>query len=370
MSITNMKHKHIRGIAIGRLQLADGIDRNGIKRVQLLRTGTFKHPQAPDGAFTITPDMLLKMKANFDGNARRLDKGEIPLDYGHNTEGEAAGWIQKVDVEDNASLWVEINYTKKAEQAIMDREWRFISADIDFDYEDNETGVKLGAVLLGAGLVNRPHIKSMKAVFSDSGIGEENNNEKPKPEKGYSMTPEEMAKKIGELEAVINQLKAQLGSTDAAKVSAEKSLGDMKAECSGLKEQLKEATAKVTQLTEANEKVAKEAKFSEFLNAGKVVPAQKEAFMGMTLELAEKLFKDAKTTVNLNDNGHGNNGTANNNNGGSNDKKSATDIVEERAAELMKTNSKLKLGEAYRQVLSSDKELNTKYMNETRGVQA
>lgn len=361
----NTKMNHIRGIAIGRLQLSDGIDRHGIKRVQLLRTGTFKHPMAPNGAFTITPETLLKMQANFVGNARRLDKGEIPLDYGHNTEGKAAGWISKVDIEDNSSLWVEINYTAEAEKAVLDREWRFISADIDFDYEDNETGVKLGPTLLGAGLVNRPHIKSMKAVFSDQ--GETNYIEKPIPEKGYSMTPEEMAKKIGELEATINQLKASLGSMTAAKESAEKSSGDMKAENAGLKEQLKEASAKVTQLTEEKNTVQKEAKFAEFLKDGRVVPAQKDAFMKMELSLAESLFKDAKPSVNLNDNGHGNRTT--NNGGGKDDgKKSASDIVEERAAELMKENKNLKLGEAYSRVLSSDKELNAKYESESRGL--
>lgn len=363
MSIT--KVKNIKGAFITRLQLSDGIDRNGIKHVQLLRTGTFKHPMAPNGAFTITPETLLKMKANFDANARRLDKGEIPLDYGHNDGGKAAGWIEKVELEDdNKSLWVDINYTPEAEKAVIEREWRFISADIDFDYEDNESGMKLGPVLLGAGLVNRPHIKSMKAVFNEADYaGEENNNEKTKP-KGFSMTPEEMMKKIGELEAMISQLKAQLASAGTAKADADKQLGDMKKAEESLKEQLKEATAQVAKLSEEKNTVAKEAKFAEYLAAGKVIPAQKEAFMKMDIQLAETLFKDAKV-VNLNDNGHGNRTTTNNNDGKGGEK-SASDIVEERAAEMMKANSTMKLGEAYSRVLSADKDLAAKYESETR----
>lgn len=362
MSIT--KVKHIKGAFISRLQLADGIDRNGIKRVQLLRTGTFKHPMAPNGAFTITPETLLKMKANFDANARRLDKGEIPLDYGHNDGGKAAGWIQKVELDDNNNqLWVDINYTPEAEKAVLEREWRFISADIDFDYEDNESGMKLGPTLLGAGLVNRPHIKSMKAVFNEPDYaGEENNNEKTKP-KGFSMTPEEMMKKIGELEANVSALKAQIASMTGAKADADKQLGDMKKAEESLKEQLKEATAQVAKLSEEKNTVAKEAKFAEYLAAGKVIPAQKEAFMKMELSLAETLFKDAKV-VNLNDNGHGNRTT--NNNDGKGGEKAASDIVEERAAELMKANATMKLGEAYSKVLSADKELAKKYEAETR----
>jgi hypothetical protein len=303
------------------------------------------------------------MKANFDGNAGRLDKGEIPLDYGHEDGGKAAGWIEKVELEDdNKSLWVDINYTPEAEKAVLEREWRFISADIDFDYEDNESGMKLGPTLLGAGLVNRPHIKSMKAVFNEPEYtGEENNNEKTKP-KGFSMTPEEMMKKIGELEANISALKAQLASMSGAKADADKQLGDVKKAEESLKEQLKEATATITKLSEEKNTASKEAKFAEFLAAGKVIPAQKEAFMKMELSLAETLFKDAKV-VNLSDNGHGQRTTNTSTEG---DKKSASDIVEERAAELMKANSTMKLGEAYSKVLSADKELSAKYEAETR----
>ncbi len=359
MSITKVKQQ-IKGAYISRLQLSDGIDRNGIKRVQLLRTGTFKHPMAQNGAFTITPETLLKMKANFDANARRLDKGEIPLDYGHNDGGKAAGWIQKIELDDNNNqLWVDINYTPEAEKAVIEREWRFISADIDFDYEDNESGMKLGPTLLGAGLVNRPHIKSMKAVFGE--VGEYNDNEPTKP-KGFSMTPEDMMKKIGELEAMISQLKAQLSSTSTDKADAEKALGDVKKSEESLKEQLKEASANVAKLTEEKNTVAKEVKFAEYLAAGKVIPAQKDAFMKMDLSLAETLFKDAKV-VNLNDNGHGNRTT---NNSTTDDKKTASDIVEERAAEMMKANATMKLGEAYSKVLSADKELASKYEAESR----
>ena len=356
---TNMK-QHIRGNFIGRLQLSDGIDRHGIKHVQLLRTGTFKHPRAPEGAFQITPETLLKMKANFDGNARRLDKGEIPVDYGHNTEGKAAGWIESVALEDdNTSLWVDIKYTPEAEKAVLETEWRFISADIDFEYEDNESGMMLGPVLLGAGLVNRPHIKSMKAVFGE--IGESTYNNEPTKPKGFSMTPEEMMKKIGELEAMISQLKASVSSKDESMAEADKAIGDMKTECADAKEQLKEATTKLVKLTEENELVSKEAKFSEYLSAGKVVPAQKEAFMSMTVEMAEKLFKDAKA-ANFSDKGHGKENTGTNNDGD----KSASDIVDERATEMMKTNSTIKLGEAYSKVLSQDKELAEKYADESR----
>jgi phage I-like protein len=338
---------NFKNFFIGRLQLSDGVDRNGIKHVQLLRVGTFKHPKAPSGAFSITEDMLRRMKTNFENNVRRLDKGEIPVDYGHNSEGKAAGWINKISLEENdKSLWVDINYTAEAEQAIVNREWRFISADIDFEYKDNEADVLMGPVLLGAGLVNRPHIKAMQAVFS-----EENNYEETQKE--YSMTPEEMLKKIGELEARVLELESKVSAKGEELAAAEKKMGDVKAEGEAAKKELKEATLKIVTLTEEKEKSSREAKFNEYLNAGKVLPAQKEAFMEMPLTLSEKLFKDVKA-VNFNDNGHGGNG-------GNAGEKTTDKIIEERAAEKMKNDSKLSLSEAYSRVLSEDKELAKKY---------
>lgn len=339
--------KKIQNFFIGRLQLSDGTDHNGIKHVQLLRVGTFKHPRAPNGAFQITEDTLRKMKSNFDSNVRRLDKGEIPLDYGHVVEGKAAGWINKITLEDDdKSLWVDINYTAEAEAAIMNREWRFISADIDFEYKDNEADVNMGPVLLGAGLVNRPHIKAMQAVFSE----DTNNLE---TQKEYSMTPEEMLKKIGELEARVVELESKLSAKSSDLAAADKKATDATAAADSAKQQLKEATVTIAKLTEEKETALKEAKFSEFLTAGKVLPAQKEAFMEMSLALSEKLFKDVKV-VNLNDNGHGGNGKGCG-------EKSVDAIIEERATEKMKANTKLSLSEAYSQVLSEDKELAKKY---------
>ena len=63
-----------------RVCLSEGIDRAGIKRVQLLRTGRFSHPKAPDGAFEITLAALENMANNFKNNVRRLDKNEIAVD--------------------------------------------------------------------------------------------------------------------------------------------------------------------------------------------------------------------------------------------------------------------------------------------------
>lgn len=360
--------KNFRNFFQSRIQLADGMDRAGIGRVELLRTGTFKHPKAPNGSFTITRDMLFHMKENFDSNARKLDKGEIAVDYGHKPHDIAAGWINEVSIEDNedginSALWTNIDYTEKAENAILAGEWRFISADIDFDFKDNETGVSLGPTLLGAGLINRPHIKAMQAIFNEHILTQE------KPKEEFSMTPEEMLKKIGELEAAISMLKSQVSAGEGKFQQADKLAGDLEAEKSQFQEKLDEANAKIVTLNEEKETTVKEAKFNEYLAAGKVVDAQKETFMKLTLELAESLYKDASAVVNLGEAGHGTVKKVTTVDKGD-EGKTAFDIIEERAVKLRETNTNLSLSESYSEVMSADKELGARYDEETNSIQA
>jgi len=352
--------KNFKNFFATQFQLSDGMDNSGIKRVQLLRTGTFKHPAAPNGSFSITPEMLIRMKANFDNNVRRLDKAEIPVDYGHNTEGKAAGWIEKIELDDAVtSLWVDINYTQEAEEAILQREWRFISADIDFEYKDNETDMNMGATLLGAGLVNRPHVKEMKAIFAD------HNNNEDKPNKEFSMSPEEMMKKIGELQAALDMLKQQLQMKDEKLKDAAVAEDKVVEEKVEVEKQLAEAKTEILKLTEEKQDAQKEAKFSEYLKDGKVIVAQKDAFMKMSLELSESLFKDAKV-LNLKDHGHGaGDGKETGTDGGT---KTAYDIIEERAAKLRELDKSLTLGDSYSQVMSQDPELNQRYQAESSSV--
>ena len=347
--------KSLRGFYNQQIQLSDGIDREGISRVQLLRTGKFFHPKAENGVFEITPNSLLSMKNNFDNNVRRLDKAEIAVDYGHDDKGKAAGWINSVELEENnTQLWITVNWTESAEQAILAREWRFLSADLDLNYSDNENGVPIGPTLLGAGLVNRPHIKAMKAVFS-----EENYNEKTL--KGaFSMTPEEMMKKIGELEARIKELEGMVGEKKSMLMEKEDEMSAMEKKLGGAEKQLAEANEKLETLETEVLNTKKEAKFSELLSEGKIIPAQKEAFMSMSLELSENFFKNAQS-LNLSENGKG---TETERDENTNTQISASEQIEKKANELIENNKNLSLSDAYSQVLSENKELAEEYDKE------
>ena len=59
--------------------------------VQILRVTKFKHPV--HGDIDITADTLKQFKENFDNRVRRQD---IAIDYSHENEKIAAGWLKEV----------------------------------------------------------------------------------------------------------------------------------------------------------------------------------------------------------------------------------------------------------------------------------
>lgn len=128
--------------------------------IQLFRVGTFYHPEY--GKFDITPEALKAMETNFKNKIRGID---IAIDYKHDSEDIAAGWIKELYLSsDGKELWAKVDWTPKGSQVLGEKEFRYISPDFTFNYQDNESLKKFGPVLLGAGLTNRPTIKNMEPV--------------------------------------------------------------------------------------------------------------------------------------------------------------------------------------------------------------
>ncbi|MCH8350738.1 MAG: hypothetical protein IIB29_10825, partial [Chloroflexi bacterium] len=55
---------------------------------------------------------------------------------------------------------------------ILAKEFRYLSADFNMNFRDNETGKSFGGVLNGAGLTNRPRVKGMDAILSDLDVSD------------------------------------------------------------------------------------------------------------------------------------------------------------------------------------------------------
>jgi phage I-like protein len=124
----------------------------------------------------ITRAMLGQVVANF----RKLDTGEVPIDYDHAIENvaglgdavPAAGWIKAIDdaPDKNGILWGTVEWTARAAAMIAAREYKYISPVIDPTIKDNKTGEAQGWTLTSAALTNQPVLKGMPAlVLSEAG---------------------------------------------------------------------------------------------------------------------------------------------------------------------------------------------------------
>lgn len=265
--------------------LGEATDVEGLKRIQVLKTGTFSDPRY--GKFEITSKMLSEMIENFKKGIR----GVIPaLDFGHDSEGRAAGWIKNLFLSDDGTkLFADVELSGSGKQAIESKDYGYISAEFQTKYKDNETNTSHGVVLLGAALTNRPVIKGMESVLTLS--------ETIQKEKEMNEEQQKLLESMGfkTIEELADAYKAMKDKSDAALADAPKKEEEMKK----LSESFTETEKK---LSEANEKIkaleasvangAKEQEFSKLLSEGKAVPAQKDAFMkGDVAEFAKHASK-------------------------------------------------------------------------------
>ena len=84
---------------------------------------------------------------------------DLPIDWEHATQhraskGEsapAAGWIKQLELR-NGALWGLVDWTPRASEQVINREYRFLSPVFDFDPDTTRI-----ARLVSAGLTNKPN---------------------------------------------------------------------------------------------------------------------------------------------------------------------------------------------------------------------
>lgn len=240
-------------------------------KIQLLRVGKFQHPQY--GELNITKEHLSAMVKNFSENVRKID---LAVDYSHNNDAEAAGWLKKVYLSDDGTeLWADVDWTDEAKKCLSDKKFRYISSEFSLEYKDNESLKNFGPTLLGAGLTNRPFVKGMEPVVElseDKGAG----------------NMDELLKAIQEMSSKLDKLLAAESSEDNPGAG-----GDMAA----MQAKLDEYAAKEKQAELDKKMSEKKAKFDLMLSEKKVVEAQREHFMSGDMEkftAAAVVLKDTR----------------------------------------------------------------------------
>ena len=342
------------------IQLDEIVETGGTQqvpsRVQLMRTATLFDKRY--GEVKITKEMFENMVKKFDENVRGID---LMIDYGHKTEDESAGWIKSLDVVEVQldegegeepglahELWAIVEWTPDGEQKLSEKKFRYLSADFDPNYKDNEKpNVSHGPVLLGAGLTNRPVIKRMNPIqLSETELNKEN--------KSMKFTEEE-AQKLQDDNAVMSD---KLSKVDA--FMKDMGVGS-----------IEELMKMISDLRSENETMLSEKKTSEkkeqldgLMKDGKITAAQHEKAMTLSEDAFNGFVEVAKMNekvVKLDEDGDETVIVGNGDDEGEGD---AQDQVFKLAEEKMSKDKSLSMTSAISQTLSENTELAKKYREE------
>ena len=191
------------------------------------------------GRVSITPEKVQQMAENFG----KRPAYEVPVKLGHSDGAKSPGKVIGVEAKDNG-LEITMSVDSETAKAINDKQYRYMSAEFDEDYHDKKTGERVGAVLLGAALVNQPaHPYVAPLVLADDIEGNDNSMSeledlrlqlsdmkaqkaqaeaelKAEREK-HSKEAEESAKKLADIEAENKKLLAERDKMEATRNEAE-----------------------------------------------------------------------------------------------------------------------------------------------------
>ena len=191
------------------------------------------------GRVSITAEKVKQMAENFG----KCPAYEVPVKLGHSDGAKSPGKVIGVEAKDSG-LEITMSVDSETAKAINDKQYRYMSAEFDEDYHDKKTGERVGAVLLGAALVNQPaHPYVAPLVLADDIEGNDNNMSeledlrlqlsdmkaqkaqaeaelKAEREK-HSKEAEESAKKLADIEAENKKLLAERDKIEAARNEAE-----------------------------------------------------------------------------------------------------------------------------------------------------
>ena len=182
------------------------------------------------GHVSITDSKLQQMAENFG----KYPSYEVPVKLGHDDGAKSPGKVIGIEAKPEG-LEITMTVDQQTAQDINDKQYRYMSAEYDEDYYDKTTGRRVGAVLLGAALVNQPANPYVAPlVFADDIHPKERNDDS-----------------MNELE----DLRLQLSDMKAQKAQAE---AELKAERQKNTKEAEEVAKKIADLEAANKALTDE----------------------------------------------------------------------------------------------------------------
>lgn len=130
--------------------------------IHALGLGNFKHPVYGD--IDITSERVKNFVESVKNKVRGVDPS---INYQHNGDGEAAGWIKDADKRDNG-LWLFVEFTGSAITKLKEKAYKYFSAEYHDEWQD-ASGKLHKDVVFGGALTNRPFMKNLVPINLSEG---------------------------------------------------------------------------------------------------------------------------------------------------------------------------------------------------------
>lgn len=262
----------------------------------LFPLGEWHRGDFPGGKLELTPDLF----GSFIANWRDEGAPALPVDYEHNEDDIASGWIEDLRVGPSGGLEGAIRWTDAAASEIKADQRRYISPTWAMQHVNRRTGEKSGPWLYGAALTNTPFFDSMPRVAATATPVAETTHSPAV--KDTSMTPELKKRLAAALkcaedcsdEEMVAKCEASMSTMAASVGDAEGKLTAANSEGAKLRARVAELEAKES--AHAEELFARdfEALFEAGLREGRAgLPAMKDTLKAT----AKALGKDGLATV-------------------------------------------------------------------------
>lgn len=201
-------------------------------RIEVLKVGMWDTTN--HGMFMISPQDIDQMIQNFNDGIGLPGQGTIgaPIDFGHDSDEEAAGWMVALSTDGN-TLYADVEWTASGTIALEGKNYKCFSPEFypacRGGWEDSEQyGVIIPNVLVGGGLTNIPLFKGLKPITASNKNGDKiRNNDNviyisASVKENKSMTLEEVkVKELSQLtdeeKAFITEQKANLSTEELTK---------------------------------------------------------------------------------------------------------------------------------------------------------
>jgi hypothetical protein len=219
-----------------------GVEKDAAGRVwcQLFPLGEWHRQDFPGGKLMLTPALF----GEFIQNWKAGGSPSLPVDYNHDEDGPASGWIEDLRISEAGELEGAVKWTESAAAAIKADEKRYLSPTWSMSHSNRRTGAKGGPWLYGAALLNDPFYDSMPRVAASAAPTPENNMEFKKKLCAAMGLPEETSD---------DELCAAYVAACKATASATEETGKLTASLTAAAESTAKLQARVTEL-ETNEK--------------------------------------------------------------------------------------------------------------------